>query len=183
MHETHEKRPLGQGGKTRINEAKYENAILYFCSQLGGALRGRKKLAKLLYYADFDSYEYKESMQSVTGDSYTVLEMGPVPDNYKSVLLRLARAGQIEISRESEMPGGKPTEVYALAHSAAPNMLVFSEDERFVLARVAKKYGRLNGRQLEALTHAEAPYLATEPNCKIEYGLAFYRGTDFADAV
>ena len=50
---------------------KYKNAILYLCSKSSdSAIHGKKKLAKLLYFADFDRFEYEESMQTVTGDSH-----------------------------------------------------------------------------------------------------------------
>jgi uncharacterized phage-associated protein len=165
-----------------INAEKYKNTILYFCKQLGGSLRGRKKLAKLLYFADFDRFEYKESMKSITGDSYRVLQMGPVPDTFKDITQKLARAGALEILNE-DTPYGNPTEIYKLRPSVAPDMSVFDDDERFILDRVVKKYGALNGKQLADLTHAEAPYLATEPNNPVAFELAFYRGTDFDDIV
>ena len=41
-----------------INAKKYENTILFLAkTQEDGAVHGRKKLAKLLYYADFDRFE------------------------------------------------------------------------------------------------------------------------------
>jgi len=60
-------------------------------------------------------------------------------------------------------------------------MSLFDEDEIFIMERVAEKYGQLTGKQLEILTHAEAPYIATEQNEVIDYGLAFYRETAFDD--
>ena len=45
----------------KINEKKYKNIILYFFSKLGGIIRGKKKLAKLLYFADFDFFEKYEN--------------------------------------------------------------------------------------------------------------------------
>ena len=56
--------------------------------------------------------------------------------------------------------------------------ICFSEEEKEMLDRVIVKYGHLNGKQLEDLTHAEAPYIGTKPK-EIPYELAFYRGTDF----
>jgi uncharacterized phage-associated protein len=165
-----------------IDDVKYKNAILYFCERLGGSLRGRKKLAKLLYFADFDCFEYKESMKSITGDGYKVLQMGPVPDTYKDITQELVHDGMLEILNEST-PYDHPTEIYKLLPGAAPDMSVFDDDERFILERVAKKYGSLNGGQLAELTHAEAPFLATELNSPVVFELAFYRGTDFTDAV
>ena len=50
-----------------------------------------------------------------------------------------------------------------------------------MLDRIAIKYGQLNGKQLEELSHAEAPFIGTELKKEIPYELAFYRGTDFSD--
>jgi uncharacterized phage-associated protein len=165
-----------------INAEKYRNVILYFCKSLGGSLRGRKKLAKLLYFADFDRFEYKESMKSITGDSYRVLKMGPVPDTFKDITQALARDGALEILNE-DTPYDNLIEIYSLAPGVTPDMSVFDADEWFILDRVVKKYGALNGGQLADLTHTEAPFLATEPNDPVAFELAFYRGTDFDDIV
>ena len=56
--------------KLKKSQQKYANAILFLCQQLGGSITGKKKLFKLLYYIDFDNYEYRESMQSITGNDY-----------------------------------------------------------------------------------------------------------------
>ena len=40
-----------------LDRNKYEQTILYLCSRLGGEVKGKKKLAKLLYFADFDFFE------------------------------------------------------------------------------------------------------------------------------
>jgi uncharacterized phage-associated protein len=58
-------------------------------------------------------------------------------------------------------------------------MSVFTPEEIKMLDRIAVRYGHLNGKQLEDLTHAEAPFVGTEPKKEIQYELAFYRGTDF----
>jgi len=47
-----------------IDKKKYEQAILYLCSKWAGGQR-EKKLAKLLYFADFDFFE--KNNQSITG--------------------------------------------------------------------------------------------------------------------
>ncbi|PIP28519.1 MAG: hypothetical protein COX29_00820, partial [Candidatus Moranbacteria bacterium CG23_combo_of_CG06-09_8_20_14_all_35_22] len=48
-----------------------------------------------------------------------------------------------------------------------PKISVFSEEEMKMLDRVIAKYGNLNGKQLEDLTHAEAPYSGTKLNEEI----------------
>jgi uncharacterized phage-associated protein len=155
---------------------KYENAILYLCKQQSGVLRGKKKLAKLLYYLDFDRYEYKESMQPVTGDTYKALPMGPFPEHMTVVIQGLEKAGKL-ISRAEESGYDHPTEIYEC--KSEPDLSVFDKDDVAILKRVATNYSHLSGKQLEDLTHAEAPYIGTEPSHEIPYDLAFYRGTDF----
>jgi len=129
---------------SKMAKDKYENTILYLCDAVGGSLRGKKKLAKLLYYVDFDRYEYNESEKSVTGDVYKAWKMGPVPQHFSKVI---------------------------------------DDDDLRIMQHVINKYGKLTGKQLEDLTHAEAPYIGTQLNDEIVYELAFYRGTDFSDVV
>ena len=160
---------------------KYENAILYLCKQQGGALRGKKKLAKLLYYLDFDRYEFKESTKSMTGDTYKHLPLGPVPDHYMEVVAKLEKDGALSREETEGSNGYAPTEVFTC--NKEPDLASFDKDDLYILRRVSTLYGGLNGTQLEKLSHAEAPYLATEPYESIDYQLAFYRGSEFSDAI
>ncbi|MBQ8992137.1 SocA family protein [Candidatus Saccharibacteria bacterium] len=162
----------------KINQKKYENVILYLCRGLGGSISGKKKLAKLLYYVDFDHFEYRESMKSITGDKYKAWRMGPVPDCYMEIVDKLEKEGKLKRrSVPSDVPGMNPTEVFEMG--AEPDESVFSEDEKYILDRVIKKYGGLTGKQLEVLTHQEAPFVATDQSEEIAYELSFYRGTEF----
>lgn len=164
-----------------INQKKYQNTILYLCESLGGSVSGKKKLAKLLYYVDFDRYEYKESMVSVTGDSYKSWKMGPVPEQYMTIIDSLQSSDKLTITQEGGDNGYSPTEVFTALKK--PDMSVFDADDIIILERVVKTYGNLNGKQLENLTHQEAPYVATAPDQVIDYELAFYRETDFSNAL
>jgi uncharacterized phage-associated protein len=166
---------------SKIAKDRYENAILYLCDALGGSLRGKKKLAKLLYYADFDRYEYKESEISITGDTYKAWKMGPVPQHFADIIEDMQSEGLLVTEEREEAPGYLPTSIYAAKRK--PDMGVFDAEDIQILQHVVAKYGKLTGKQLEELTHAEAPYIGTEPNGEIVYELAFYRGTDFSDVV
>ncbi len=141
-------------------------------------MRGKKKLAKLLYYADFDSFEKNE--KPITGDVYKALPMGPVPNSLYEITTEMSGNGLLKIHSIDGSNGYLPTEVYKCL--AAPEISLFSDDEKKILDRVILKYGHLNGKQLEELTHAEAPYNATEPLHEIPYELAHYRATDFSEA-
>ena len=69
---------------TKINQAKYRNAILFFASRIQNGTLGKLKLMKLLYYFDFDFFE--EYGRSVTGDEYLRFENGPVPRMEEKIL-------------------------------------------------------------------------------------------------
>ena len=158
-----------------LHRKKYQNAVLYLCRKLKGEVRGKKKLAKLLYFADFDLYE--KIQKSITGDVYNALPMGPVPSALEEITQEMAKNKILDIKQFEEREGYNPTEVYKCL--AEPDMSVFSDEEKKMLDRVIVKYGHLNGKQLEELSHAEAPYVGTELRKEIPYELAFYRGTEF----
>ncbi len=158
-----------------LHRKKYQNAILYLCQALNGEVWGKKKLAKLLYFADFDLYE--KDQRSITGDVYRALPMGPVPETLEEITAEMVKNKIISIKQVQGLNGYNPTEVYKCL--IKPDLSVFDDEEKKMLDRIAVKYGNLNGKQLEELSHAEAPYIGTELKSKIPYELAFYRDTDF----
>lgn len=160
---------------------KYENAVLYLCDKLGGTITGKKKLAKLLYYVDFDRFEYKESMVSVTGDTYKSWKMGPVPVHYIEIVEKLEKEGRLKRASQCGENGYRPAEVFTALKK--PDISVFDVDDMSILDRVIRNYGGLDGNKLGILTHQEAPYIATAPDHEIDYELAFYRETDFSDVM
>jgi len=158
-----------------LKTEKYKQVILYLCSKLGKEIRGKKKLAKLLYFVDFDFFE--KNQKYFTGDKYKSLPMGPVPVSLNIITKEMEKEKMIQIKSVNERDGYNPTEVYTCLKE--PETSIFSDEEKEILSRVIKKYGHLNGKQLEDLTHAEAPYSGTKLGDEIFYELAFYRGTDF----
>ncbi|PIY93145.1 MAG: hypothetical protein COY69_03185 [Candidatus Magasanikbacteria bacterium CG_4_10_14_0_8_um_filter_32_14] len=157
----------------KINEKKYQEVILYLAEKLGGEIKGKKKLAKLLYFVDFDFFE--KFQKSITDDIYKALPMGPFPITMEKVITDMVNEKKIIIKLEKARPDYNPTEIYKAKEKFKE---VFSKDEQEILDRVVLKYGHLTGKQLEDLTHAEAPYIGTAPNQEIAYELAFYRGTN-----
>ena len=160
-----------------LHREKYQNAVLYFCQKLKGEVRGKKKLAKLLYFADFDLYE--KNQRSLTGDVYRALPMGPVPAALEEITSEMTKKKMLGIEQVEEREGYNPTEIYKCF--TEPDLSVFDEEEKKMLNRIVVRYGHLTGKQLEELSHAEAPYVGTELCKEIPYELAFYRGTDFND--
>ncbi len=160
-----------------LNKKKYQNTVLYLCQKLGGEVHGKKKLAKLLYFADFDFYE--KYQKSITGDKYTALPMGPFPSSLDDVTTNMVEKKEIVITQVKKQEGYHATEVYRCL--VDPKDSVLDNEEVKMLDRITVKYGNLNGKQLEELSHAEAPYVGTLLKHEIPYELAFYRGTDFSD--
>lgn len=160
-----------------LDKKKYQQAILYLCQALGGRIKGKKKLAKLLYFVDFDLYEKHE--KSLTGDIYKALPMGPFPSDLESVLKEMKQAKLLSVETVEEYQGYVPTEMYTCLQD--PDISIFDEKEKAMLDRIVAQYGHLTGKQLEELSHAEAPYIGTAPTKEIPYELAFYRGTDFSE--
>jgi len=163
-----------------LNTNKYQNAVLYLCKELKGEVRGKKKLAKLLYFVDFDFYE--KYQKSITGDIYKALSMGPVPTALTKVTDEMVKKHMLAVEQVQERPGRpdyNPTEVYRCI--VAPDLSVFSVAEQRMLGRITRRYGHLTGKQLQDLTHAEAPYAAAKPNEEVPYEFTYYRGTDFSD--
>ena len=80
---------------SKISEKKYKEIILYLAEKLGGEIKGKKKLAKLLYFVDFDFYE--KFQKSLTGDVYKALPMGPFPITMEKVLADMVKEKQITI--------------------------------------------------------------------------------------
>lgn len=160
-----------------LHRKKYQNAVLYLCRKLKGEVRGKKKLAKLLYFADFDLYE--KIQKSITGDVYRALPMGPVPSALEEITVEMTKKKMLGVEQVKEHEGYNATKVYKCL--AEPDLSVFDEEERKMLDRIIVKYGHLTGKQLEELSHAEAPYIGTELRKEIPYELAFYRGTDFSN--
>src|ERR1035437_3700878 len=141
-----------------LNQKKYQNAVLYLCQKLNGEVRGKKKLAKLLYFVDFDFYE--KNQKSITGDIYRALPMGPFPVSLDTMTDVMTKDKAISVKQVEEREGYNQTEVYHCI--SKPDVSVFEKGEIDMLDRIVVKYGHLNGKQLEELSHAEAPYIGTE---------------------
>jgi len=157
----------------KFNEKKFKEAILFLLSQSPiHTIEGKKKLAKLLYFADFNYFEAYE--QPLTGASYRALPMGPVPDELEKMLKEL-KGKEVSVVKKNI---GLPNDMMVFSLTANKSIPVFtslSDKEKNVLQKVYNDYGDLSGKVLEDLTHSEAPYNAVAQGEHIPYELSFYR--------
>lgn len=163
--------------QAKYNPKKFKELVLYLAQQLGGEIRGKKRLAKLLYFADFDFFERYE--QSITGSTYQAWKMGPFPVELSDAIQEMQGDGSLAARSEQEWEGLEPTEVYTAKRD--PDISAFSVQEIAMVDRIVKKYRNLTGKELETLSHSEAPFVGTKPGENIAYELSFYRETNFGD--
>lgn len=158
----------------KLNEIKYKNVILYLSKNIGrNGVWGKKKMYKLLYYADFDFFEKYE--KPITGDIYHRLQMGPAPTYFDAIANDLKIEGKLDITKRET--GNGYNDVFVYKAISNPDNNAFTKNEKAMLDRIIKLYGDKTGKQLEALTHKEAPYLAVSEGEEMPLELSFYRGT------
>lgn len=160
----------------RIDEEKYKNVILFLAKNVGqGSVWGKKKMYKLLYFLDFDFFEKYE--KPITGDIYHKLQMGPAPSYFDAIAEELVKDGLLNVNKGKSGLGYNDAYIYKALKD--PDLSVFAKNELDMLKRVTEKYGNMTGKQLENLTHREAPYLAVDEGEEMPLELAHYRGTVF----
>lgn len=164
-----------------FDRKKFQAVLLYLLSKAPNqTIEGKKKLAKLLYFADFNFFEAFE--RPLTGATYKALPMGPFPEELDAALLPIS-GKKITVSKK---PNGleNDTVVYKLADETETGFQnELTTDEKRVLDKVIAEFGALSGTRLEDITHREAPYNAVVRGERIPYELAFYRGRTMKELV
>lgn len=148
-----------------INKEKYTNAFLYFITHCSNEKLGLTKLNKLFYYLDFISY--RDRGQSVTGEVYVHLPMGPFATDLKDTIIERAKSRNLATQSEEESAKfGKRNRYRALV---SPDMTVFDEYEQELLGYLCKNFKDWNTDQMIAQTHSEAPWVFSEVSKKLDY--------------
>jgi uncharacterized phage-associated protein len=152
-----------------FSASRLEQVILFFLERINNVHLGRTKLMKLLYYVDFG--HYARHGRSVTGATYRKLPHGPVPEQAKTLIEQMQKKG---IVREVKVKV-KDYAQHRLITQARFDASKFSGDELLTLEKVAKEWEDCTAAQIEASSHAEAPWAATKEGRVIDYELAHYR--------
>ena len=144
---------------------KYINALLYFISYCSNEKLGITKLNKLFYYLDFISY--RDRKESVTGEKYIHLQMGPVAPKLQSKIIKIAEEQKLITHIESESSKfGVRNRYHALT---SPDLSVFDDYEKELLAYICKTFKNWSTDQMIAQTHSEAPWVFSEANKTLDY--------------
>lgn len=163
----------------QLNKEKYKEAILLFLNSLS-EVNGKKKFYKLFYFLDFDNFE--KFNIPITGDTYVKKKYGPVPLYFDAMVEELQREGKIKVTKvRKNLTHENDTVVYKLVSKHASSLKYLTKNEKKMLDRIIDKYGKLSGKDLEALSHNEAPWNAVDFYEVIPYELGYYRNTDFSE--
>lgn len=127
------------------------------------------KLNKLVYFADFDSFEQKK--KSITNQSYYKNHFGPTLRILNTVLKEMEEAGEIELKLAHNYYNSPQTDI--VLKSGASGSL--ERDTQELLDSVFARYGRLRPNEISEISHRDAPYLATEFGQQIDYNLVRLR--------
>jgi len=138
--------------QSKINQEKYENAILFFVKNCNNKYLGATKLNKLLYYLDFISYRDRD--KAVTGDIYIHKGYGPVPDKIDDVIVILTSNKSIKVELLPYKDGG----TFKYETNREPNMKVFDSFENELLNKICKEFELWSTDKIVSQTHLEAPW-------------------------
>jgi len=155
-----------------LNKEKYKAAFLYISNVLG-KIEGKKKAYKLFYFLDFDFYEAYE--KPFTGDVYKALPMGPAPLYFDGIVQELLEEKKIKIKNIKQSISHENSTV--VFEPLGNTDYSFSPEEKKMLDRIINLYGNQTGKNLEVLSHAEAPYNAVSLFQIIPYEYSIYRDT------
>lgn len=161
------------GASTPITSqhSKMINVILYILAKCAGKPNmGKIVLNKLLYFIDFNFHEkYHESL---TGESYIKMPMGPVPQDIEDIIVTMKEHGMVD-QVEGEYFGY--TQV-RLIPKAEPDLKALNGEELAEIEYVINQYGDKTGKRLTDFSHGDTPWRVTPKiGDKISYGLAHYR--------
>ena len=156
-------------GKTfRQNREKLIEAVLYLGDlSIDDPDFDMAKLAKLLYYADCESYlHYGEP---VTGTTYLHFPHGPYPENWYQVRQQMEHNGDAEILGDDVRNGCPRYRVLPLRQA---DMERLSPTDRESLEGQVRRFKGYNASGIEQYSHQELGWLSTEDGQPIPYELA-----------
>ena len=169
---------------------KLKQLILYISSKLTSKQNfGETLLNKLLYFIDFDYYEWTGSL--ITDEKYVKLPYWPVPKTMKEVIEEMQQDWQIKIMTREYFGKSQKTIIPLIDHNtdflndideknhkSDKNYTPYIDlpHPKKLIKDVLEKYGSRNADALSSRSHWDIPYLVTKNIWDtISPWLAFYR--------
>jgi len=139
-----------QTGYSKVNAEKIENMIIYFISQFKELYP--TQMNKMFFYSDF--FQFKKTMKSITGLSYSALPFGIVPNDWKWIYSACQNVDMIE-AKEFGMN---------LITNKSFDESIFSAVELNTLQVVAEHFKGKSASQISNENHQEDIYKNHQSN-------------------
>ena len=137
--------------KSMNQKISIQNYILYILNKLEPAKSDKIRLNKLAFFVEF-AYLHKFG-EALTDAKYAAIDMGPVFDNYDSLLKEMEKQEMVKIDG------------YKIRPLTSPEVSITDEVKAFIDA-VIEKYSVLSRDELIALSHQTDSYKITTDNEK-----------------
>ena len=137
-----------------MDQAKFDNTVLYLLRRCFPAQPGLTSLLKMLYFADYE--HYRQFLSPITGAPYVALERGPVVNNYREVFKQMVEDGVVTLFEATNIGQQEKTMQYRPAKE--PDVSMFSATEKEILDQVVKEHGADSGADLSEKTHLDGPW-------------------------
>lgn len=150
-------------GNREFDRELFEELVLFIAWEARDDPRfGRTKMAKTLFYADFDAYA--EHGESITGARYEHYPKGPLPPVLYAAERRLVADGKATL-HEPEHPGDE-AKLTALSEPQVPR----AETWQLESARVGvRREGEVPTWRVSDLSHEHPGWVVTQPKQEIPY--------------
>lgn len=112
---------------------------------------GKTVLYKLLYFSDFNFFEFYE--KSLTNESYRKLPRGPAPIHFDVAVKELIDEGKINVTTK-KIPLERVMYNYSSLKQPSIN---FSEEELSVIDDVINDLSYMNANQISEYSHGDMP--------------------------
>jgi uncharacterized phage-associated protein len=158
-----------------FDQEKFREIVHFFIHKTSGIPNvGKTVLYKLHYFSDFDYYEINEI--KMTNERYSKIEHGPAPRHFNQIVDELIADNKIE-QKTMDYFGHMQIRYCSLRE---PELTHLNATELRHLENTLCKYSTMNATQIEALSHKDLPWQATEQNEDINYDLVFYRDPEMS---
>jgi hypothetical protein len=152
---------------SKLDAQRFDELVLFIAHETKDDRRfGRVKLAKVLYYSDFDAYRNTE--RSLTGATYVHKPFGPFPRALDGAELRLASAQRVRLER-----GAGQGEEKRLIPMAPSNADALFESWQLGLVRSwIERISQDSTKKVSDDSHELPSWRLTEEEAEIPYALA-----------
>lgn len=150
-----------------LNPAKRLRELILHIADRAGTddTFGKVKLAKILYFADFESYRLYG--KAITGTKYVKLQNGPVPEDFFIALDEMESSGDLLLKREKYFAYDK----HRVIACREPQLEIFNGRDIALIDRLIDNFRNKTATEISNLSHGVA-WQSAELKAAIPYEAA-----------